>query len=110
MIFGKGNKVWHNKYKVVSKHRNVQLYKPVILDTKFVLCLYLHFFASKELQEQTLELMIEQYSKRGAGALLAPPPQFLANEVTLFQPGGQIMSTIVLQAPTPGFSDHATAL
>ena len=40
MIFGKGNKVWHNKYKVVSKHRNVQLYKPVILDTKFVLCLY----------------------------------------------------------------------
>ena len=33
----------------------------------------------------------------------------LAKQLTLSQPGGQIMSTIILKAP-PGFSDLATAL
>ena len=46
--------------------------------------------------------------KRRAGGALAP--QFVAEQLTLSQPGGQIMPTIVLQAPPPGFSDLATAL
>ena len=39
----------------------------------------------------------------------SPPPQFLSEQLTLSQPGGQIMPTTVLQAP-PKFSDLATAL
>ena len=35
--------------------------------------------------------------KRGAGGALAP--QFLAEQLTLSQPGGQIMPTTVLRAP-----------
>ena len=35
--------------------------------------------------------------KRGAGGAVAP--QFLAEQLTLSQPGGQIMPTTVLQAP-----------
>ena len=36
--------------------------------------------------------------------------QFLAEQLTLSQPGGQIMPTKVLGTPPPGFSDLATAL
>jgi hypothetical protein len=32
-----------------------------------------------------------------------PPPQFLAEQLTLSQPGGQIMPTTVLQAPPTDF-------
>ena len=35
----------------------------------------------------------------GAGGAIAP--QFLAKQLTLTQPGGQIMSTTILQAPLP---------
>ena len=44
----------------------------------------------------------------GAGGPQAP--QFLADQLTLSQPGGQIMPTTVIQAPPHGFSDLATAL
>ena len=44
----------------------------------------------------------------GEGALV---PQFFAEQLTLSLTGGQIMPTIVLQAPLPpGFSDLATTL
>ena len=45
----------------------------------------------------------------GAWEALAPT-QCLAEQLTLSQPGGQIMLTTVLQAPPPKFSDLATAL
>jgi hypothetical protein len=34
----------------------------------------------------------------------------LAKQLALSQPGGEIMPTTVIQAPPPGFSDHATTL
>ena len=37
----------------------------------------------------------------GAGGHITPPLQFLADQLTLYQPGGQIMPTIVLCAPPP---------
>ena len=39
--------------------------------------------------------------KWGAGGALAP--QFLTKQLTLSQPGGQIMPTTVIQAPPPDF-------
>ena len=44
--------------------------------------------------------------------LKALAPQVLAEQLTLSQPGGQIMPTTELRAPfpPPGFSDLATAL
>ena len=39
---------------------------------------------------------------------LSLAPQFLAKQLTLSQPGGQIMPTTVMQAP--GFSDLATLI
>ena len=40
---------------------------------------------------------MQGHRKQGAGGALAP--QFLAKQLTLYQPVGQIMSTTVLQAP-----------
>ena len=47
-------------------------------------------------------------SKTGVLHYTAGPSQ-AAKQLTLSQPGGQIMPTTVIQAP-PGFSDLATAL
>ena len=46
-------------------------------------------------------------ASEGAGGALAP--QFLAKQLILSQPGGQILPTTVLRAP-PGISDLATGL
>ena len=51
--------------------------------------------------------ILQARRKWGAGGALAP--QFLAKQLTLSQPGGQIMPTTVIQAP-PGFSDLAKAM
>ena len=40
---------------------------------------------------------------------MPPPPQFLADQFTLYQQGGQVMPTKLLHAPF-GFSDLLTAL
>ena len=48
--------------------------------------------------------------RRKWGAEGALAPKFLAKQLTLSQPGGQIMPTTVLRAPPPGFLDLATAL
>ena len=45
--------------------------------------------------------MMQARRKRGAGGALAPP-QFLAKQLTLSQPGGQIIPTTVLRAPPDG--------
>ena len=46
----------------------------------------------------------------GGGACANPPPQFLAEQLTLSQPGGQIMPTVKCTEYPPGFSDLPTAL
>ena len=46
--------------------------------------------------------------KRGGWGGGALAPQFLAKQLTLSQPGGQIIPTTIL--PAPGFSDLATGL
>ena len=47
----------------------------------------------------TLTLTYQARRKCGAWGASAPPPQFLAKQLTLFQPEGQIMHTTVIQAP-----------
>ena len=61
---------------------------------------------------------VAHYKVHVLGAGLSPgegcgglqPPQFLTNQLTLSQPGGQIMPTIVVQDTPPRFSDLVTAL
>ena len=45
----------------------------------------------------------------GGWGAKAPPPQFLAEQLTLSQPGGQYAHHSTT-SPLPGFSDLATAL
>ena len=49
-----------------------------------------------------------QQERRKPGERGDPPPLILTDQLTLSQPGGQIMPTTLL--PTPKFSDLPTAL
>ena len=67
----------------------------------------LHYAALRGCLVVEVFCLLQGCCKRGAEG--ASAPQFLAKQLTLSQPGGQIMPTTVIQAP-PGFSDLATAL
>ena len=79
-----------------------------------------HYFLKHELKKIVhmlcvITILNDQHmslqGRRKGGTLGASaPPQFLAEQLTLSQPGGQTMPTTVIQAPPPGFSDLAMAL
>ena len=56
-----------------------------------------HYSAERVLQDK-----LRAVASGGAGGALAPPPpQFLAKQLTLSQPGVQILPTTVLRAHPP---------
>ena len=65
-----------------------------------------HVTTYNKIKEQVLLSQLQGRRKQGGGHM---PPQFLADQSTLYQPGGQIMPTTFLPAPLK-ISDLPTAL